>query len=442
MKKAERRQMERSRSERRQREKERQELRRQLPGLDSLLSFFRAAGVRVELGSGRRLWINNVQAERLTHLPPPETLEWNSIVSEIALKYLHGKFDRAIADNARVSVGVRVVFVPRERGFAVMRGDVRLALIQAARAQISHREAMRANFLMPGEHWQLLADVLDDAEGEAIAEWQRQEKAKETAEAGDIASEAKLRLASGRRIDDLPDGLDPELIDACLNASRRIRFERQVAYERPVILESGIGELTLLPIERTGSRLHMPFLLRSGTETLAGALIISDHDPLPLLIGEGVADGDAIAAWICALLGFADATCVEFEPTAATTRRGPAIPQPRRPAPVSRPATSMHTLPRGGRPWPSHLDPIGQWTRYSGSFVAGHRRRLQDGQNASDEAHDRARQVGIVLHQHETWVRSHARGVPDGIEMRFAWLPPVQLNFPILQTRSRHSPTV
>ena len=429
MAKTERRQLEKSRNELRQLKKERLELQRQLPGLESLLRFFRAAGVSVELGRGRRLWINGVQAEHLTHLPPPETLEWNSIVSEIALKYLRSKFIRAIAENARFSADVRVVLVPRERGFAVMRGDVRLAVIHAARAQISHREGMRANFLIPGEHWQLLADVLDDAEGEVIAEWKRQEEAKAIAEAGDVATKTKLRRADGRRMDHLPDGLDPELIDACLNASQRIRLERQVAYERPVILESGIGELTLLPIEKTGSRLLMPFLLSKGTETLTGELIITDRDPLPLLVGESVAEEDAIAAWICALLGFADATCVEFEQTAAATRRDPAIPQPRRPAPVSRSAASMRTLPRGGRPWPSHLEPVGHWIRYSGSFVAGHRRHLQDGQNASDEAHDRARQVGIVLHPHETWVRSHARGVPDGIEMRFAWRPPVQLNF-------------
>ena len=46
-----------------------------------------------------------------------------------------------------------------------MRGDVRLAVIHAADAQIPHREGMRANFLIPGEHWQLLADVLTTPKG-------------------------------------------------------------------------------------------------------------------------------------------------------------------------------------------------------------------------------------------------------------------------------------
>jgi hypothetical protein len=439
MARTERRQAKKARDERRQLEKERQELRRQLPGLDSLLGFFRAAGVHVELGRGRWLWINGVQAEHLTHLPPPQTLEWNSIVSEIALKHLRSKFIGAIADNLRVGEGVRAVLVPRERGFAVMRGDVRLAVIHAARVQVPHREGMRANFLIPGEHWRLLGDVLRDTEGELVAEWKQQEQAEAAAEASDVGTKAKLRRPAARRIDHLPDGLPSELTDACLDASRRIRLERQVAYDRPVLLKSEVGELTLLPIEKTGSRLLMPFRLTKGTETLAGELLISDRDPLPLLIAESVADEDAITAWTCALLGFADATCVELEQAGPATRRDPGIPQPWQPSTVIRRSTSTRTLPRGQR-WPSYFEPVGQWIRFSGSFVAGHRRRLRDGQTASDEAHDRAHQVGITLHPHETWVRPHARGIPDGIEMHFLWHPPVDLKLSGTQAKSPHAP--
>jgi hypothetical protein len=173
MAKNQRRQLEKSKNERRQLEKERQELLRQLPGLESLLAFLRAAGISVELGPGRWLWINGVQAEHLTHLPPPETLEWNSIISEIALKYLRTKFIRAVEDNARCVEGVRTVLLPREKGFAIMRGDVPLAIIHAARAQIPHREGIRANFLIPGPLWRVLADVVHGAEGELLAEWER-----------------------------------------------------------------------------------------------------------------------------------------------------------------------------------------------------------------------------------------------------------------------------
>ena len=169
----------------RQREKERQELRCQPPGLDSLLGFFKAVpGIQVELGRGRWLWINGSQTEHLAHLPPPESLEWNSIVSDITLKHLPGTFMRAIADNARFDTGIHVALVPGEKGFAVMRGDTRLAVIHAARAQIPDREGMRANFLIPGEHWQLLAEVVRDTEADLVAEGQRHEEAKATAIAG------------------------------------------------------------------------------------------------------------------------------------------------------------------------------------------------------------------------------------------------------------------
>ena len=86
----------------------------------------------------------------------------------------------------------------------------------------------------------------------------------------------------------------------------------------------------------------------------------------------------------------------------------------------------MRTLPRRSR-WPRYLKPVGRWTRYSGSIVVAHVRRLPDGQTARDEAHDLARQVGIVLGPHETWVEAHIRGVPADIEMRFQWRAPTEL---------------
>jgi hypothetical protein len=268
-----------------------------------------------------------------------------------------------------------------------------------------------------------------------VAERLRHREPKAPAEAAAPATEAKLMRAAARRhIDHLPDGLAPELIDACLDASRRIRLERQVAYERPVILEFEGGELTLLPIAGTATRLLMPFQLSKDTETLNGELVLGDRDPLSLLIGEDVADEDAITAWTCGLLGFADATCIELEPVASATRRDPATPRWRPPSSVPRRGAATRTLPRT-RPWPRHLEPVGHWIRYSGSFVAGHRRRLHDGKAASDEARDRARQVGITLSSHETWVRPHARGVPDGIEMRFLWHRSAPLSH--AQTRSR-----
>src|SRR5260370_14352789 len=129
--------------------KTRRQFKHQLPGADGLLEFFHAAGARAELVRGGYLYIDGSQTQRLAHLPPSETLEWNNIVNEIALKSLRHKFIRAVEDNfirveeddGRFDKGLRVFLPSRERGFAVMRGDVRLAVIYATRAHIPHREA-------------------------------------------------------------------------------------------------------------------------------------------------------------------------------------------------------------------------------------------------------------------------------------------------------------
>ncbi|MGD0619869.1 MAG: hypothetical protein ABSB67_19650 [Bryobacteraceae bacterium] len=406
-----------------------------------MLAFFRAAHVRAELGRNGRLWINGYQIKPLTHLPLPETAEWEKAVDDIALKYVGNKFIKAVENNGPFGKGLRAFLRRREKGFAIMRGDVRLAIIHATHAQIPHRNVIHGNFLMPGPHWQQVADVLHDAEPELLAEWKHEQEAKAAAKAA-TAANAKLkvaatavsatevtprRAAARRRIDRLPNGLSPELTHACLDASRRIRLERQVAYERPVVLECDFGELTLLPIAGTGTRLLVPFRLNKATETLKGELVLGDLDPLELLIDEDVTDGDVIKAWTCMLLGFADATCIDLEPVEAAVSREPRRPRWRLSSSVSHRRTSARTVPRR-RPWPRHLEPVGQWVRYSGSFVAGHRRRLSDDQEASAEARDRALQVGIILRSHETWVRPHTRGVPDGIEMRFLWHTPTELD--------------
>lgn len=234
------------------------------------------------------------------------------------------------------------------------------------------------------------------------------------------------RTAALRRIDRLPSDLAQELIDACLDASHRIRLERHVAYERPVILQCDFGELTLLPIDGSATRLRMPFRLANGAEALQGELVLGNRDPLPLLIGKDVAYNDAITAWTYALLGFADATCIKFEPVQPTARRESARPRWHPSPSVSHRRPSMRTLPRR-RQWPRHLEPVGQWISYSGSLVASHRRHLNDGRTASDEACERARRVGITLHPDETWVQTHIRGIPDNIEMRFLWHAPIEL---------------
>jgi len=397
-------------------------------GIDSLLGFFRAGGIDAQLGPDGHLRIDGSQIGPLNQLPSPDTAEWVNAVNEIALKHIHDKFTSAVENNAPVGASLGASLLPGEKGVAIMRDGERLAVIYPAHASIPHRRLIYANFLAPGPHWEQVANALrQQADGGRAAT----RDAEPELPPGPKRTPTKAKAAKGdarrRPIDRLPDDLAPELIKACLDASRRIRLERQLDYgDTPVVLQSDVGELTLLPITGTESRLLVPFRLSTGTKTLNGKLILGDRDPLPVLIGQGVADKDAIMAWTCALLGFAAATCIELDPAGPATRHERPRPRQRPRSPAPRPRLSAPALPRRRR-WPSYLEPVGHTARYLDSLVAGHRRRLPDGWTASDEARDRARRIGIRLNSHETWVQPHTRGLPDGLEMRFLWHAPTEL---------------
>jgi hypothetical protein len=233
--------------------------------------------------------------------------------------------------------------------------------------------------------------------------------------------------APPRRIDQLPEYLGQELIDACLRASYQIRNDRQQAYDRPVILEGTPGELTFRPIGGVPPKLHIPFVFRvssqAGNAPIRGRLLLGAEDPIPAEIVTDASEEDTVRAWITALLGFADATCFKkegtYHGTPGTSGTHPRYPGHQRQGPPGALADR--------HPWPHHLQPVGEWTEHAGSYVAAHRRRLSSDQDHSDEARERAWQVGITLKPHETWVQAHTRGIPRGVEMRFRWHPPKQL---------------
>jgi hypothetical protein len=410
--------------------------RARLPGAYGLLEFLRPVDERVRLVDGC-LRINGERIRHVDQLPRPETLEWRKAVDKIVVEHLRAAFIKAVEDNARFGKDLRTVPRWSECGFWIIRGGVSAAIIHPTRAYISdgkfiHAKVIHANFMTSGRHWQQVADALYGVVPDLSARKPKEaEAAKPTASA---VAKPKLGRAAGRRqIDQLPGDLAPERIAACLDASRRIRLERHLAYPRPVVLECDGHELTLLPIAGTVTRLLVPFRLRTGTVTLEGDLILRDRDPQPLLIGEDVPYEQAITAWIWALLGFADATCVEREPMEPTARRELAGSSHHQ----SAVAADHHHRPSVGilqrkSQWPRHLEPVGRWTSHGGSIVAAHLRHLPDGQTARHDAQDRARQVGIILRLGETWVKAHIRGVPESVEMRFRWHAPTEL--PLLNT--------
>lgn len=88
------------------------------------------------------------------------------VIDEVAVWYAGDKFIRAVEDNARFDESLRTVLRRHERGFAIMRGDARLAMIYATRALIPHREVIHANFLIPGPRWQQVSSLLHGARAE------------------------------------------------------------------------------------------------------------------------------------------------------------------------------------------------------------------------------------------------------------------------------------
>jgi hypothetical protein len=171
--------------------RERVQLEQQLPRIDRLLEFFSTAGIRAGLVEGGCLWINGRQTLPLVKiLPPRERLDWNTVIDAMALSYAADKFIAAVADNARFGDGLRAFLRRGERGFAVMRGDVRLAIIHATHAHVPHRRLIYANFLSPGPHWQQVADVLRGAERELVAEWEREQEVRAAAYAAAACSRA------------------------------------------------------------------------------------------------------------------------------------------------------------------------------------------------------------------------------------------------------------
>ena len=166
-----------------------------------------------------------------------------------------------------------------------------------------------------------------------------------------------------------------------------------------------------------------PFTVDTATARGTGRLVLdAGVDPLPVRTTSP--DTTVLGmAWAIALIGFAELTCVEATGPPRTGRRGS------RNTRSDRDSSGPRRLDDRafGRPRflsPS-LTPTADTARLLGHYVVGHRRLLRLGQVASVDAITAAAHSGIDLRAHETWVRPHARGVPDDAELDFIWDQPL-----------------
>ncbi|MSW52867.1 MAG: hypothetical protein F2817_18515 [Actinobacteria bacterium] len=134
-------------------------------------------------------------------------------------------------------------------------------------------------------------------------------------------------------------------------------------------------------------------------------------------------------AWAAALIAFAALTSPKDLDQVRPRTTGPKPPaHPGRSGVSSRITDSERRL-RSAPVTSRAFEPIGETARLMASYVVGHRRQLQPGQQPGDDALANAAAAGIVLRGGETWVTPHTRGADPNLRLHFTWNAP-----PILQT--------
>jgi hypothetical protein len=169
------------------------------------------------------------------------------------------------------------------------------------------------------------------------------------------------------------------------------------------------------PVTSDGGRIEVPFTFvssRDDAEPVHAALRLqTPRHPLAIAFHEGIGDRQLARAWVVALAGFAQLTCVGLSNDAVVSRGDRSISAPH----FIADRASAPRQPRGvGRRsvFSAALRPIGATAQIASSYVAGHRRRLRPGQRCSDEAKAAARAVGIELQGTETRVCRTLAGFP------------------------------
>ena len=319
--------------------------------------------------------------------------------------------------NVRVSTG--------KHGIVIHLDSVPVALVCATHVHFRGGRRIEGDFLQPGHHWtQLRVRLLRPKR-------RRQSRASTTARTEVGREPAPVVSSRVRVLASFPDMVGPEAEAAALAASpsERIRTKRTLAFGHVVVLRSNEDQVRFEPITSGGGPVEAPFTwFKAGAAPLRAALRLrTPGDPLAIAFNDGVDESDLARAWLVGLAGFAELTCVEItEPPDRRLDRPPRSTSPGSRSGRQSPPRRPHAGARRSM-FSAALRPIGATAHIAGSYVAGHRRRLRPGQRSSDEAKAAARAVGIELQQGETWVRPHARGLPEDAELQFSWRIPKEL---------------
>jgi len=288
-----------------------------------------------------------------------------------------------------------------------------VTVICATHATFWRGRNVRGNFLRDGAHWEVVHERV-------ITKLSKLRTSDESSSPADKS--AKLLI-------EMPATVSHEVRKAATAASTRLRTERTLAFGHPVLLSAPGYRLRFEPVTTRGRAVELPYSFQrdGGTAVNVALRLKAPNDPMAIRYTDGTDPNELVSAWAAGLAGFAELTCVAA-PSQTVERPALETRPERGPQATPRQAAPRHPGNRdGGLVLPVTLRPIGRTIAYAASYVAGHRRRLRQGQSSSAEARTAAAEAGIALREHETWVRPHARGMPDDAALEFAWRPPAEL---------------
>jgi hypothetical protein len=295
--------------------------------------------------------------------------DWNPEIDRFVAQQHHlaQRFVASITENAApLWPGARAYYVPSDHGFTLAWPDaeVGFVLVCPTHARVFFDgPLLAANYLVPGRHWGELKDAIEAHELE-----RRSTLTQDLVRApGRAFSHQPVRVPL-RVLGAVPLGTPRQLERAVLDASRRLRLERQMVYATPAVLEADFGRIRFEPIESEAGHLLVPFRLRRDSDEVEGGLSLSgERDPLRIEIYRDAIEDDPFV-WSTAIRGYADLTTWNLIDAArqvapAGRHRGSTEPRADGARAASRAPAIAGRRPRRpsrGRQasWPAHLRPL------------------------------------------------------------------------------------
>lgn len=302
-------------------------------------------------------------------------------------------------------------------GFVVYGDGDALTLVRKTRALIVGTGGtwISGNFREPGTHWAKLKSALE-------TRIERLRRSSSAASAKTRSSPKRSTAPPLRILSEFPGTLTGAMRQEALDASHRLAVERSLVFSHPVLIQTPAFAVQFAPLLGSPD-LEQRFLLRhsEGWTFSGGLLLAPQRIPTPLAFRQAFTDERNVAVvWHAALTAYAELTCLAPEAvTSEPTERRRDV----RGTSSGRGKRTDRRLTRrvGSVTFSAALVPSAETSAFLASYVAGHRRLLPAGQNASSDAERRAAAVGLFLRAGETWVQPHARGVPDDAVLRFTW---------------------